>query len=151
MGYPEGLSPSLPPKVSQENPARLKAGAAVIEITPPLEVGFLNSSVRGEWKPFKSVRAPLHARALAFEFGHQRLAVVSLDLLGLTGTTVGGWSQFKRSLSLGTSRVFRPENIIITCTHTHNSPESVGVTDLHRTRQFQKWLDELRRRISQVL
>jgi neutral ceramidase len=151
MGHPEGLSPSMPPKVLRENPDRLKAGAAVIEITPPLDVGFLNSSVRGEWKPFKSVRASLHARALALEFGDQRLAVVSLDLLGLTGITVGGWSQFKRSLSLGTSRLFRPENIVITCTHTHNSPESVGVTDLYRTHQFQKWLNELRRRISQVL
>jgi neutral ceramidase len=151
MGYPEELSPSMPAKFLREDRARLKAGAAIIEITPPLEVGFLNSSVRGEWKPFRSVRAPLHARALVFEFGDQRLAVVSLDLLGLTGTTVGGWSQFKRSLSLGTSRAFRPENIVITCTHTHNSPESVGVTDLYRTRQFQRWLDELRRRISRVL
>jgi neutral ceramidase len=151
MGHPKGLSPSMPPKVLRENPDRLKAGAAVIEITPPLEVGFLNSSVRGEWKPFKSVRAPLHARALVLEFGDQQLAIVSLDLLGLTGVTVGGWSQFKRSLSLGASRVFRPENIVITCTHTHNSPESVGVTDLYRTRQFQKWLNELRRRIVQVL
>ena len=129
----------------------LKAGTAVIDITPPLEVGLLTSSVRGEWKPFQSVRSPLKARALVLECGGQRLALVSLDLLGLTSVTVGNWLRFRRALARGTSNLFHPDNIVITCTHTHNAPESVGVTNLYRTPQFRVWIEQLRRNLSQVL
>jgi neutral ceramidase len=130
---------------------RLKAGAAVIDITPPLEVGLLTSSVRGEWKPFQSVHTPLKARALVLEFGGQRVALLSLDLLGLASVAVGNWLRFKRAIARGTLGLFHPENIVITCTHTHNAPESVAVTDLYRTPQFRAWLKDLRKNLSQVL
>jgi hypothetical protein len=130
---------------------RLKAGAAVIDITPPLEVGLLTSSVRSEWKPFQSVRLPLKARALVFEFGEERVALLSLDLLGLTSVAVGGWKQFKSALSRGTSDLFDPDKIVIACTHTHTAPESAGVTDLYCTPQFQIWIKEVQQKLSQVI
>src|SRR4051812_41072090 len=108
---------------------RLRAGAAVIDITPPLDVGLLTSSVKGEWKPFQSVRTPLKARALVLESGGQWFAFVSLDLLGLRSVAIGGWQSFKRELANGTSNIFHPDKIVITCTHTHNAPECAGVTD----------------------
>ncbi|MEO7677033.1 MAG: hypothetical protein ABIV39_09750, partial [Verrucomicrobiota bacterium] len=134
-----------------ERPIQLKAGTAVIDITPPLDVGLLTSSVREEWKPFESIRSPLKARALVMEFGQERVALLSLDLLGLANVAVGDWSQFKRDIAGGTSRLFHPDQIVITCTHTHNAPESLGLTDLHRTPQFREWLQQLRRRLSRVL
>jgi neutral ceramidase len=131
--------------------SRLKAGAAVIDITPPLDVGLLTSSVRGEWKPFQSARTPLKARALVLELGEQRVALLSLDLLGLSNVAVGNWLRFKRALARGTLGLFHPDNIVVTCTHTHNAPESAAVTDLHRTPQFRAWLKDLRKNLSQVL
>jgi neutral ceramidase len=130
---------------------RLKAGAAVIDITPPLSVGLLTSSTRGEWAPFHSERTPLKARALVLESGGQWFAFVSLDLLGLQSVTVGGWRRFKRALAEGTSHLFHPDNIVITCTHTHNAPESTGITNLYQTPHYRSWFKKVRRNISQVL
>lgn len=123
----------------------------MIDITPPLDVGLLTSSVRGEWKPFESIRSPLKARALVLEFGEERVALLSLDLLGLADVAVGDWTQFKQEIARETSNLFHPDNIVITCTHTHNAPESLGLTDLHRTPQFLLWLEQLRRNLSRVL
>ena len=64
----------------ETNISRLKAGAAVGDITPPLSVGLLTSSTRGEWAPFQSERTPLKARALVLERGGQWFAFESLDL-----------------------------------------------------------------------
>jgi len=135
----------------ETNISRLKAGAAVADITPPLSVGLLTSSTRGEWAPFQSERTPLKARALVLESGGQWFAFVSLDLLALQSISVGGWLRFKRELAEGTSNVFHPDNIVITCTHTHNAPESGGITDLYQTSQYQNWFKKVRRNISQVL
>ncbi|MEO7300816.1 MAG: hypothetical protein ABI042_19800 [Verrucomicrobiota bacterium] len=134
-----------------ERPIQLKAGTAVIDITPPLNVGLLTSSVRGEWKPFESIRSTLKARALVLESGQIRVALLSLDLLGLADVAVGDWSQFKRDIASETSKFFHGDQIVITCTHTHNAPESLGLTDLHRTPQFRDWLQQLRRSLSRVL
>lgn len=137
--------------IKKKSTLKIKAGAAVIDITPPLEVGLLTSSVRGEWKPFESVRSPLKARALVLENDRQRVALLSLDLLGLTNASVGNWARFKSALARGTGNLFSPDNIVIACTHTHNAPESSGVTTLHRTPPFRAWLKQLRQKLSQVL
>lgn len=123
----------------------------MIDITPPLNVGLLTSSVREEWKPFQSIRTPLKARALVLEFGPERVALLSLDLLGLTDIAVGGWAVFKQDIARETSNLFHPDNIVITSTHTHNAPESLALTHLYRTPQFRLWLDQLRKNLSRVL
>ena len=47
------------------SPAALTlVGAARVEITPPLNVGILMSSVEERWAPFEGVQSPLLARAL---------------------------------------------------------------------------------------
>jgi hypothetical protein len=79
------------------------AGAASAEITPPLEVGLLMSSVEGRWSAFEGVQSPLAARALVLRparrgsengVATEPVAVVALDLLGLNGLAVGGWPRF---------------------------------------------------------
>lgn len=129
----------------------LTIGAASMDITPPLEVGLLMSSVEGRWAPFTSVRSALKARVVVLTFGKERVALVSLDLLGLTGVSVRGWSRFKRAVSRAALGTVRPECIVITCTHTHNAPESVGITDLYRTEAFQLWLEQLRNKIGKAI
>jgi neutral ceramidase len=133
------------------NPSVLFAGTGLAEITPPLEVGFLMSSVEGRWEPFRSVRTPLTARALVLEFGQERVALISLDLLGLHGKTVGGWAKFKRAIARAANSSITADRIVITCTHTHSAPESTAVTDLYRTEAFQQWAGRLIPRIGKAI
>jgi hypothetical protein len=64
------------------------------------------------------------------------VAIVSLDLLALNDTSVGGWPSFKK----GMSDVIAPEKIILTYTHTHSAPESVALSPLHLTPAYKSWL-----------
>lgn len=128
-------------------PSQLLAGTSVTDITPPLEVGLLTSSVNGLYEPFLSVRLPLKARVLVLGTQKDLVAIVSLDLLALNDTAVGGWLRFKKSLS----DIIPPEKIIITCTHTHNGPESVALSGLYRTPVYKKWLADVEGRIRMAI
>jgi hypothetical protein len=115
----------------------LLVGTAVATITPPLEVGLLTSAVEGRYAPFESVRLPLKARVLAMTSENKTIIIVALDLLALSDTSVGGWQQFKQSL---TDRV-PSSHLIVTCTHTHTAPESVALSELYLTYAFRDWLN----------
>jgi hypothetical protein len=125
----------------------LTAGAAREEITPPLEVGLLMSSVEGRWESFEGVRMPLFARALVLEGlsptspvdRAQRVAIVSLDLLALSGKAVGDFADFKARVSAAAHHVVAPDDIVLVCTHTHSAPESGAITELYRTAAFIEW------------
>ncbi|HTI07480.1 MAG TPA: hypothetical protein VL832_02955 [Puia sp.] len=119
--------------------AALSAGASVVDITPPLAVGLLTSSVKGEYEAFESVRLPLKARVLVLRSPDETVAVVSMDLLALNDTSVGGWQEFKN----GMSDEIPPEKIILTCTHTHSAPESVALSGLYLTKEYKTWLTEV--------
>lgn len=125
----------------------LKAGIAKADITPPLSVGLLTSSVEGRWAPFESVRMPLLARVIVIRSETEKIAIVSLDLIGLTDTSVGGWTNFKRTLSATIS----PERIIINCTHTHNAPESVALTELYKSHEYIEWFESVKQTIASCI
>lgn len=113
-----------------------KAGAAKIDITPHPEVGILMSSVEKKWSPFLSVRKPLMCRVLVLADEDTRVAIVSLDLLGLTDTSVAGWQYFKQLLGEANGHI----KIIVHCTHTHSAPESLSLTDLYKNPGFRQWI-----------
>lgn len=118
---------------------QLLAGSAVTDITPPLEVGLLTSSVKGLYEPFIGIRLPLKARILVLKCVDDIVALVSLDLLALNDTSVGGWQNFKESIS----GIIPPEKIIITCTHTHSAPESVALSGLYLTEFYREWISQV--------
>jgi hypothetical protein len=123
------------------------AGAALADITPPLDVGLLMSSVESRWAPFEFVRMGLKARVLALDFSGQKVALVALDLLGLNSKAVGGWPRFKRALTPNIKGL-RPSHVVVACTHSHTAPESVGLTNLCSTPQFRGWIAQLQHAIS---
>ncbi|WP_300599049.1 hypothetical protein [Niabella sp.] len=123
--------------------SELYAGAAVTDITPPLEVGLLTSSVKAEYAAFESIHTPLKARVLVLQSGKEKLAVVALDLLSLTDTSVGGWEHFKAEMADAVPAA----NIVICCTHTHSAPESGGLTGLYQTPAFMAWLKKMQQDI----
>jgi len=127
-----------------------KAGVAAADITPPNEVGLLMSSAKGLWAPFDSVRKPLQARVLALESSGRKAVVVSLDLLGLNGRALGGWDHFKQGLTQGSANL-RPRDVVLTCTHTHTSPETLALTTLYRTHPFQDWVEMIQARIARAI
>lgn len=126
---------------------KLFAGTSVTDITPPLEVGLLTSSVNGLYEPFESVRLPLKARVLVLRWGSEIVALVSTDLLALNDTAVGGWDKFKQGMTDGID----PDKIIFTCTHTHNAPESVALSGLYLTEIYQFWLAQVQFRIKEAI
>jgi hypothetical protein len=128
------------------------AGAASAEITPPLEVGLLMSSVDGVWARFEGIQSPLRARALVLQPARQAggngvatepVALVALDLLGLSGEAVGGWAQLKARVAAAAGDVVRPERIVLACSHTHAAPESLALSNLCKTSAFQSWVAAL--------
>jgi hypothetical protein len=130
-------------------------GAARLEITPPLNVGILMSSVEERWAPFEGVQSPLLARAMvmrdAAEQGANAIAIVALDLLGLSGTAVGGWHAFKARISESSGQVVHPDRIVLACSHTHSGPESAALSDLYKTPQHKAWISVLIERIGKAI
>ena len=130
-----------------EHALPLSAGTGVAEITPPLEVGILMSSSRRLWAPFESVRLPLHARAVVVEKAKRRIALVSLDLLGVAGEAVGGFCEFKQQVVAAADHVVGADDLVLVSTHTHCGPESIALTDLLHTKSFKTWVGHLAQRI----
>jgi hypothetical protein len=126
-------------------------GAATAEITPLLQVGILMSAARRQWAPFAGVRSPLFARALVLANGGRRVALVSLDLLGICGKAFGGRARFKARIVAAAHGAVRPTDLILTATHTHSAPETLCLTDLCRTRPFQRWAKDLAERIGHTV
>jgi len=119
---------------------KLNIGTSMIDITAPLELGILMSSVMEQYNAFEYQRLPLKGRIIVLEQLDEKIAIVSLDLLGISDRAVGGWDNFKFSLSDDLSA----DRIIVVCTHTHSSHESTGLTDLYKTAQFKDWLTKLK-------
>lgn len=128
-----------------------QVGTAKAEITPPLEVGLLMSAADGKWEPFEGVRSPLYARALVIEGSGRRIALVSLDLLGISGKAFGGKSRLKAQTISASHGAVRAKDLVVTATHTHSAPDTLAVTDLYRTPQFKRWAGMLAERVGQVV
>lgn len=134
----------------------LSAGAAVREITPPLEVGILMSSVEGRWQKFDGVRKELFSRVVVLEGESaggtfQRAAIVALDLLALSGKALGGFDEFKARIAAAAGYCVQADEIILACTHTHSAPESGAITDLYRTPECENWIEHLTSQIGKAV
>lgn len=96
-----------------------KAGAAYRVITPdpllPVSGGI------GKPKPVTQKKGDLFARAIVFEKGDTRVAIVSIDNLG--------WPAALGDKSRKLIKGIPPENIIIGVTHTHSAPDAYAFPD----------------------
>jgi len=96
-------------------PALFQVGRARACITPPLGVqlaGYFHA------REAKSVRDDLYARAVVIESGGVRLALVSCDLISITGEA----SNAAKTL-IETETGIPATNILVCATHTHTGPE----------------------------
>ena len=96
-----------------------QAGAARTAITPPLGV-----ELQGHFEPrvADAVHDPLFAKALVFNDGERRIAIVIADLIALLG------EQVEPAKALIAERCgIPPERVLIAGTHTHSGPVTMDV------------------------
>jgi Neutral/alkaline non-lysosomal ceramidase, N-terminal len=93
----------------------LLAGVAETVITPPLGIDL--TGFGGRPGPATGVHSDLYARALVLELGDERLAMVSLDILGLDLDLV------RRTRGLIAEATGIPgERVLLNSSHTHSGP-----------------------------
>lgn len=99
---------------------QIRVGAALRVITPdpllPVSGGI------GVPHPVKEKRGDLFARAMVFEQGNTRFAIVNVDNLG--------WTSILGNRSRALIKGIAPENVLIGATHTHSAPDAYGFPDM---------------------
>jgi sugar phosphate isomerase/epimerase len=103
--------------------AELRAGVAVIDITPP--IGYRMSGYFYE-RLSTAVMNPLHAKAIVLRQQDQSAALVFCDLIGLSREVT---SRARKQASEKTG--IPPENILIVATHSHTGPLYSGALRKH--------------------
>ena len=93
----------------------LKAGAAKLDVTPP--VGMRMAGFAGRVFPSLAVHDPLWARAVVFDDGKQRVGLVAMDLIGIWESAV---AQVREGAAK--SAGIAPEGLLLAGTHTHSGP-----------------------------
>jgi hypothetical protein len=99
----------------------IQVGAAKRVLTPnpllPISGGI------GIPNPVKEKRGDLFVRAIVFEKGDIRFALVSVDFLG--------WTSILGNRSRALIKDILPEHVLIGATHTHSAPDAYGFPDLN--------------------
>ena len=94
----------------------LKAGAAKIDITPPL--GCDMAGYAGRDRGSETIADPLYAKALVFDDGKTQAAIITTDLIGVEAAFVDHVRQI-----IEEATGIPAGNVMISCSHTHFGPE----------------------------
>lgn len=97
----------------------LKAGVAKIDITP--SVGVRMAGFEGRAFAALAVHDPLWARALVLDDGKRRVALVALDICGVSEEVV---ATVREAASSCWS--VSPDGLLVAATHTHSGPRETG-------------------------
>lgn len=119
------------------NPAEpFMAGFSARVITPDTNVWMAGYNFM---RRSNGVHDDLYARALVLKQGDEKLAMVSMDLVGLNLTDV----EKMKAMVPG----FRPDQIIIHCTHVHAGPDTMGLWGLppFYSGRSEKYMEKLAR------
>ena len=121
----------------------LKAGAAALDITPPLGVPLAGAYTA---RYAAGIDDPLYARAVVLEDergAESRVALVCCDLIAMPGDTV----RVARDL-VARSGAVRPDRVLIAATHTHTAPSPTGLLGTPRADTY---MDQLPLRLATVI
>lgn len=100
--------------------AQLKAGAAKVEITPPVGTPLAGYGKR-KGKPSTGIRDPLYVRALALDDGEDKVLILSADLLIFPQPLA---EEILRKIS--EEEKIPREAIVLAATHTHSGPGAIA-------------------------
>jgi len=120
----------------------LLAGAAAVDITPPLGIPHLGFHPRRQGE-FTGVHDPLYARALVLSQGRRHLAILSVDAIGLSRDLLGPGRDFIAELRQRACAglPLKPAAVMAAATHAHSVPETYGITRLWETPAYRDWAD----------
>ena len=121
----------------------LTAGTAKRCVTPPTWVPYLTSSGSGTCAPFQGVHDPLHARALVLEDGEQAIALLTVDSIGYDNAILGPERDFTGELRsrIAEATGLREGAVMLSATHSHSTPETIGLTDFTEVPGVLEWLE----------
>jgi neutral ceramidase len=110
-----GVPKTREDRMASEN-GSFQAGVAITDITPPVGIPLVGFAGRG---PSIGTHDPLKAKVLVVTDGTSSAAVVSCDLIGLGAEVV---EEIRKQVAACAE--IPPENITISCTHTHYGPDA---------------------------
>lgn len=121
--------------------APMRAGSGTVDITPPLTIPYLAYLPRQDY--FKGVHDPLYARALAFDNGETRLGLICADAIGFANHLLGPGRYFTDELRQRVQQRcgIEPGNLMLSTTHAHSTPETLGITRLLDAPAAACWLE----------
>ena len=121
--------------------AEFKAGAAVVDVTPPSLPVKVNGSLA--IRKVGTVKTPLSARAIVLDDGTERLAIVVVDSCMMPRTFL---DETKELASRETE--LKRDRILISATHTHSAP---SVMDIPPVDAEESYVPYLRTRIVEAI
>jgi len=102
--------------------ASVRAGAATVDITPP--VGLPMGGYGGRSEPSRGMVDPLHARVAVLSDGAGEIAIIVCDLLGVGSELV---AETRRRVE--ERAAIPPERVLVAATHTHAGPAGLRLRD----------------------
>jgi neutral ceramidase len=122
---------------------KLLAGSAKVNITPPLSIPHLGYVPRQG--KFRGVHDPLFARALVLDNSEIKLAIISADSLGYGNEILGADRNFTAEVRerINDRTGLEPKNVMLASTHSHSTPETLGITRLSDVPEAVPWLEVL--------
>lgn len=99
--------------------AEFKAGAAIVDVTPVQLPVFVNGNMRSKSTDVISTR--VNARAIVLDDGQERVAIVVVDSCMMPRPLL---DEAKHLASQRTK--IKPDHMLISATHTHSAPASMG-------------------------
>ena len=98
----------------------LTAGVAAVEITPPVGTPLGGYGAR-HGQPSTGVHDPLHAKALVLDNGHERIAIVTCDLIGISKAVKRQvLARVRRAAGLDSA------HLLLCASHTHSGPGALA-------------------------
>lgn len=128
-----------------------RAGSERADITPPLGLPCLG--FRPRHMPMRGVHDPLYAKAVVIEGEGQTAAIVQVDGIGIDNGILGPGRHFtnevKRRIREETG--IREDAILLSWTHAHSTPETVGFRPLLQAEGANEWLEEVMNQIVMIV
>jgi hypothetical protein len=97
----------------------LRVGAAIVDVTPNQLPVLVNGSMTSRSED--QIKTHVNARAIVLDDGHERIGIVVVDSCMLPRQLLDEAKQLA-----ATQTKLRPERIMISATHTHTAPSSMG-------------------------
>ena len=126
-----------------EKESLLRVGASKQKLTSPICIPYLTSSMNGTNAPFHGTHDDLHVRALVVDDGRKAIALIAVDSIGYDNMVLGRGRNFTRELrqKIAAHTKLKPEAIMLTATHAHSTPETIGLTPFRESKNGSAWLE----------